>query len=171
MPALLPVIGRTQAEAEDSFARLQSLIDPLVGLAHIYAEMGDLSGYPLDGPVPEPKDPSLRSIAWDWWRKARAENMTIRQLYMTRSVGVGFRLVGTAAQAADMIEEWVEAGAADGFNITPTHLPQGIDDFVALVVPELQRRGLFRTEYEGNTLRQNLGLQPLPGAQAACRAS
>ena len=163
MPALLPVVGRTQAEAEDKFAELQALIDPLVGLAHIYAEMGDLSGYPLDGPVPEPKDPTLRSIAYEWWRKAQAENLTIRQLYMKRSVGVGFHVVGTAAQVADAIEDWTEQGAADGFNVTPTHLPHGIDDFVELVVPELQRRGLSRTEYEGMTLRENLGLRPLPG--------
>jgi len=68
--------------------------------------------------------------------------------------------VGTPAQVADMMEAWMDEGAADGFNITPTHLPQGIDDFVEMVVPELQRRGRFRTEYEGATLRENLGLPP-----------
>jgi hypothetical protein len=70
-------------------------------------------------------------------------------------------VIGTAAQIADTIEEWVEARAADGFNIIPSHLPNGIEDFVELVVPELQRRGLFRMEYEGRTLRENLGL-PVP---------
>ena len=69
-------------------------------------------------------------------------------------------LIGSAGQIADDMQEWFESGAADGFNICPSHLPGGLDDFAALVVPELQRRGLFRTEYEGTTLRQNLGLQP-----------
>ena len=79
-------------------------------------------------------------------------------MYQEYAVGEGFRLVGTAAQIADGMEEWIDRGAADGFNVTPTHLPAGIDDFVAHVVPELQRRGRFRTEYEGATLRENLGL-------------
>ena len=73
--------------------------------------------------------------------------------------GRALREIGTAADVADKMQEWFEAGAADGFNITPTVLPEGIDDFVEMVVPELQRRGLFRTEYEGRTLRENLGLR------------
>ncbi|MEJ1976666.1 MAG: hypothetical protein WDN49_11705 [Acetobacteraceae bacterium] len=104
----------------------------------------------------------VRSLAYKWWEKAKAENMTIRQFY-TRACR--WRRLpadsATAAQIADGIEEWVEQGGADGFNVTPTHLPHGIDDFVELVVPELQRRGLFRTEYEGATLRENLGPRPL----------
>jgi hypothetical protein len=74
------------------------------------------------------------------------------------SAARGILAVGTPAQIADVMEEWVEAHAADGFNITPTHLPGGLLDFVEMVVPELQRRGIFRTEYEGPTLRQNLGV-------------
>ena len=65
-----------------------------------------------------------------------------------------------AAQVADAMQAWFENGACDGFNITPTHLPGGCDDFVNMVTPELQRRGLFRSEYEGATLRENLGLKP-----------
>ena len=68
--------------------------------------------------------------------------------------------IGTAGQIADVMEEWLETEACDGFNVTPTHLPGGCEDFVELVIPELQRRGLFRTEYEGRTLRENLGLKP-----------
>ena len=158
MPALVPVVGRTAAEAQAKLDQLQALIDPLVGLARIYGLMGDLSGHDLDGPVPEPVGAQVRSIAYGWWERARREGLSIRQMYSEYAIGEGFRLVGTASQIADVMEEWLEYGAADGFNITPTHLPHGIDDFAALVVPELQRRGRFRTAYESNTLRGNLGL-------------
>ncbi len=162
MPGLLPIVGSTEAEAHAKHQQLQDLIHPLVGLAHIYGPMGDLSEYPLDGPVPEPKDPELRSRANLMLEMARRNNLTIRQLYLTVSSGRGHRsVIGTPAQIADTMQEWIEARAADGFNIIPTHLPNGIEDFVELVVPELQRRGLYRTEYEGRTLRENLGV-PIP---------
>ena len=160
MPALVPIVGRTEAEAKAKLDQLQALIDPLAGLARIYGLMGDLSGYDLDGPVPEPTGAKVRSIAYGWWERAKREGLSIRQMYGEYAVGEGFRLVGTPSQIADEMEHWVDAGAADGFNITPTHLPPGIDDFVAMVVPELQRRGRLRTEYEGGTLRENLGLPP-----------
>jgi FMN-dependent oxidoreductase (nitrilotriacetate monooxygenase family) len=160
MPGLVPIVGRTRQEAADKFEQLQQLIDPLVGLAQIYVQMGDLSGYDLDGPVPEPVNAPVKSLAYKWWEKAKAEGMTIRQFYTEHAGGGGYRLVGTAADIADGIEEWIDAEAADGFNLTPTHLPHGIDDFVEHVVPELQRRGIFRTRYEGKTLRENLGLPP-----------
>ncbi|MGE0222427.1 MAG: LLM class flavin-dependent oxidoreductase [Acetobacteraceae bacterium] len=160
LPGLLPIVGRTEAEAQAKHQRLQDSIHPLVGLAHIYGPMGDLSGYPLDGPVPEPRDPELRSRAKLMLDMARRENLTIRQLYLKMSSGRGHRtVIGTPAQIVDAMQAWVEARAADGFNIIPSHLPAGIEDFVELVVPELQRRGLFRTEYEGRTLRENLGLR------------
>jgi FMN-dependent oxidoreductase (nitrilotriacetate monooxygenase family) len=158
MTALVPIVGRNVAEAQANLDQLQELIDPLVGLARIYGLMGDLSGYDLDGPVPEPVGANVRSIAYGWWERATREGLSIREICREYAIGEGFRLVGTASQIADVMEEWVDFGAADGFNITPTHLPQGIDDFAAVVVPELQRRGRFRTEYEGCTLRENLGL-------------
>ena len=158
MPALVPIVGRTAAEAQAKLDRLQALIDPLAGLARIYGLMGDLSGHDLDGPVPEPVGAQVRSIAYGWWQRARQQGLSIRQMYSEYAIGEGFRLVGTASQIADVMEQWLDCGAADGFNITPTHLPHGIDDFAALVVPELRRRGRFRTEYEGDTLRANLGL-------------
>ena len=160
LPGLLPIVGRTEAEARAKFEQLQDLIHPLVGLAHVYGPMGDLSGFPLDGPVPEPIDPELRSRAAVLLEHARANNMTIRQLYLAASSGRGHRtVIGTPEQIADHMQEWVEARAADGFNIVPSHLPVALDDFVELVIPELQRRGLFRTAYEGETLRDNLGLK------------
>jgi alkanesulfonate monooxygenase SsuD/methylene tetrahydromethanopterin reductase-like flavin-dependent oxidoreductase (luciferase family) len=90
----------------------------------------------------------------------RREKPTIRQLYL-RSGITGSARIGTPADIADMMQDWFEANACDGFNITPATLPGGGEDFVAMVVPELQRRGLFRTEYEGTTLRENLGLRPV----------
>jgi hypothetical protein len=88
----------------------------------------------------------------------RQEKPTIRELYL-RSGITGSAKIGTPSDIADAMQEWFENGACDGFNITPAHLPGGCEDFVELVVPELQRRGLFRAEYEGKTLRENLGLK------------
>jgi hypothetical protein len=88
----------------------------------------------------------------------KQEKPTIRELYL-RSGITGSARIGTPTDIADAMQEWFENGACDGFNITPTHLPGGCEDFVDLVVPELQRRGLFRAEYEGKTLRENLGLK------------
>ena len=167
LPGLLPVVGRTLAEAQDRFEYLQSLIHPLVGLQNLYGPMGDLSAHDLDGPVPEPRDPELRSRARVLLELARRERLTIRQLYLRASIGRGHRtVIGTPSSIADTMAEWVAAQAADGFNIIPTHLPGGAEDFVDLVVPELQDRGLFRTVYEGTTLRGNLGL-PTPRSRYA----
>ena len=162
MPALIPVVGRTAAEAQAKLDQLQALMDPLVGLSRIYGLMGDLSGHDLDGPVPEPVGAKVRSLAYGWWERSNLEGWSIRRMYEEYAIGEGFRVIGTASQVADAMEAWMDGGAADGFNITPTHLPGGIDDFVELVVPELQRRGRFRREYEGATLRENLGLPPAP---------
>jgi FMN-dependent oxidoreductase (nitrilotriacetate monooxygenase family) len=160
MPAIIPIVGETEAAAHAKLDQLQALIDPLVGQARLYGLMGDLSAYDFDGPVPEPTGAKVRSLAYGWWEKAKTEGWSIRQMYSQYAVGEGFRVIGSAEQIADVMEHWMDNGAADGFNVTPTHLPHGIDDFVAFVVPELQRRGRFRTAYEGRTLRENLGLPP-----------
>ena len=118
--------------------------------------------YDLDGPVPEPTNPQVRSIAKNLLALAARDKLTIRQLYTTVAAGFGTRVViGTPAQVVDDMQEWIEAGVADGFNLCPPLLPGSLDDFVAMVLPELRRRGLFRTEYEHSTLRGNLGL-PMP---------
>ncbi len=161
MPALVPIVAPTREAARAKLERLQALIDPLAGLARIYTLMGDLSGHDLDGPVPEPTGARMRSMATGWWRRAQAEGWSIRQMYSEYAIGEGFRVIGTPADVADVMEDWIERGAADGFNITPTHLPGGMEDFAALVVPELRRRGRFRSAYEGATLRENLGLGPV----------
>ncbi|HMK01509.1 MAG TPA: LLM class flavin-dependent oxidoreductase [Reyranella sp.] len=170
MPAVTTIVGRTRAEAQAKFDQLQELIDPMVGLASLFSSFGDLSGYPLDGPVPEPVNAKVRSIAYNLWNLAQRENLTIRQFYQKKSAGSGGLLLkGSAEDVADAMEEWMAEEAADGFNLTPTHLPHGIDDFVELVVPELRRRGRFRTEYESTTLRGNLGLPDYVNRHAAQR--
>ena len=170
MPAVTTIVGRTRAEAQAKFEQLQELIDPMVGLASLFTSFGDLSGYPLDGPVPEPVNAKVRSIAYNLWNMAQREQLTIRQFYQKKSAGSGGLLLkGTPADVADTLEQWLDEGAADGFNLTPTHLPHGAEDFVELVVPELQRRGVFRTEYESTTLRGNLGLPDYVNRYAAAR--
>jgi len=162
MPAFCPVVGRTRAEAQAKYDELQALIDPLAGLGMLYSAFGDLSGYPLDAPVPDDAfgDQELRSISAQLVERMRREKPTIRQLYL-RSGITGSACIGTPTDIADIMQAWFEAGACDGFNITPATLPGGGEDFVGMVVPELQRRGLFRTAYEGRTLRENLGLRPV----------
>jgi len=96
-------------------------------------------------------------------RLAQRENLTIRQLaYRSSAARIHWMVRGTPTHVADQLEHWFRNGAADGFNVLPAYLPGALNDFVDLVVPELQRRGLFRTQYEGPTLRQNLGLPRPP---------
>jgi FMN-dependent oxidoreductase (nitrilotriacetate monooxygenase family) len=170
MPAFCPVVGRTRAEAQAKYEELQALIDPLVGLSSLYSAFGDLSGYPLDAPVPEDAlgSQELRSVSAQLAEWVKRERPTIREIYL-RSGITGSARIGTPADIADIMQEWFEASACDGFNITPATLPGGGEDFVTMVVPELQRRGLFRTEYEGTTLRENLGLRPVVNRYGANR--
>jgi FMN-dependent oxidoreductase (nitrilotriacetate monooxygenase family) len=163
MPGLFAVVGRTQPEADGKFAQLQSLIEPKAGLALLGRMIGnfDLSAYPLDGPLPElpQTQDGQRSRQQLLTDLAQGENLTIRRLYERIAGGRGhFTVVGTAEAVADQMQVWFEQEAADGFNFMAPSLPGGLDDFLTLVVPELQRRGLFRTAYQGGTLREHLGL-------------
>ncbi|UVA80277.1 LLM class flavin-dependent oxidoreductase [Pandoraea commovens] len=160
MPGLTPYVGRTRQEAQDKFDQLQELIDPLSGLSILYSVLGDLSGYDLDGPVPATSAGPVSSIGNGLLELARRENLTIRQLYKIRASG-GRQLIGTAQDIVDDMESWFREGAADGFNLCPATLPGGLDDFIQFILPELRRRGLFRTEYAAQTLRGNLGLGAL----------
>jgi len=170
MPAFCPVVGHTRAEAQAKYDELQELFDPLAGLGSLYGAFGDLSAYDLDAPVPEEAlgSQELRSLSAALVERVRRERPTIRQLYL-RSGITGSARIGTPADIADVMQEWFEAGACDGFNITPAMLPGGGEDFVEMVLPELRRRGLFRTEYEGATLRENLGLRPVVNRYAKAR--
>jgi FMN-dependent oxidoreductase (nitrilotriacetate monooxygenase family) len=173
LPALRPVVGRTTQEARAKYDQLQQLLDPLVGLARLSQTFGDLSGYPLDGPVPLDKlgPAELRSISAQLLARVRRQNPTIRELYQEVAGMGGFCLIGTAEDIADVMQEWFENDGCDGFNITPTHLPGGCEDFVEMVTPELQRRGLFREDYQGRTLRENLGLKRPMNRYAARRGA
>ena len=173
LPPLRPVVGRTAAEARAKYDQLQELLDPLVGLARLNQTFGDLSSYPLDGPIPLDKlgPAELRSVSAQLLERVKRQNPTIRQLYQEVAGMGGFCLIGTPAEIADAMQDWFENDACDGFNITPTHLPGGCEDFVDMITPELQRRGLFRKEYRGRTLRENLGLERPVNRYAARRGT
>jgi N-acetyl-S-(2-succino)cysteine monooxygenase len=173
MPGVLTVWGRTKDEAQEKFDRLQALIHPELGVAMLSDIVGlDLSPFPLDGPLPDvPLSNTQQGRQKVVVDMARSEGLTIRQLYKRVATARGHRVVlGTAADIADALEEWYRAGAADGFNIMPQVLPSGMMEFAEHVVPELQRRGLFRTRYEGATLRENLGL-PRPANRFAAASA
>jgi len=159
LPGLTVLVGRSQAHADEKLARLRELVDPIAGMEQLEGYMGvDLSAYPLDGPVPDIPETAngARTIQRYYLDRAKRDNLTLRQLMQLLSCqGV---TPMTATGIADRIQEWMEAGAADGFNITFGDVDQSLNIFVEDVVPELQRRGLFQTEYRGRTLRENLGL-------------
>lgn len=166
MPGVSPFIGRTMDEAWEKYNKLTSLIleeDVLELLNGLTGGTLDLRGVDLDGPLPpSPPTEGMKSRQELMRQIADENNFTIRQLYQWIASARGhFTIVGTPQTIADTLQEWFENEAADGFNILPPWLPTGLNDFVDLVIPELQRRGLFRTAYEGRTLRENLGL-PFP---------
>ncbi len=163
MPGLTPVIGATEAEARERYEQLQELMPDdvaLQALSHISGGL-DLTKFPLDGPLPDLPPSNAAKARQDLVvRTARAQNMTLRQIARHTAAGTGHRvLVGTPEYIADEMESWLKQDAADGFNVICNYYHQPFEDFARLVVPELQRRGVFRTEYEGTTLRENLGLR------------
>lgn len=171
MPGVFPIVGETEAEARAKYELLQSLIHPVVGLSFLSNLLGgvDLSSYPLDGPLPDelPESNVSKSRPRILLDLARREHLTIRQLYLRIAGARGhWVLIGTPTHIADRLEEFFVGKGADGFNIMPPS-PHGLEDFVALVLPELRRRGLFREEYEGATLRENLGLPYRPRSRPA----
>ncbi|GAA5231536.1 LLM class flavin-dependent oxidoreductase [Verticiella sediminum] len=162
MPGIFPVVGASQDEADEKFGRLQELVQPQVGVALLSNMIGhDLRGYPVDGPLPELGETNGgRSRRELLVGLAGRGELSIRELYLRICGARGHQqVVGTPKSIADQLHEWFENGSADGFNIMSPWLPGGLDEFIAGVVPELRRRGLFRTEYEGRTLRENLGLK------------
>lgn len=161
LPGIMPIVGRSDAEAREKFAALQEHTDIAAGIRQLSGRWGyDLSTHPLDGPVPEPGErvhgeSRVRLLL----NKARAENYTLRELAALAIASHGHRIVlGSPETIADDLQDWFEQGAADGFNLIPASMPDGLDDFVDLVVPVLQERGLFRRRYEEATLRERFGL-------------
>ena len=119
----------------------------------------DASGFELDAPLPElPPTNQGQSGQAAMVALAKRDNLTVRQLAQLAGGYGGLQFVGTSAEIVDQMQDWLETGACDGFNIMFHTVPAGLDDFVDHVVPELQRRGLHRTEYTGTTLREHLGL-------------
>ncbi|MCT9080345.1 LLM class flavin-dependent oxidoreductase [Streptomyces fulvoviolaceus] len=166
LPALSVITAPTEAEARDKLARLTELLPPQVALADLSYWLGgfDLSPYPLDGPLPElPVSNQSHTAQQQIYEDARRDNLTIRDL-VRRVADDDRTITGTPQQIADHIEEWFHGRAADGFNVVFPYLPGTLDDFAELVIPELRRRGLFRTHYTGSTLREHLGL---PGPSVA----
>lgn len=170
LPGVFPVAGRTRQEAEDKFEQLQALLEPSVGLDMLaeLAGVDDVRTLPVDALISElPETEGGKSRRALFLELAARENLTLRQLYQRVAGARGhWQIVGTAEEIADELEERFVNYGADGFNIMSPVLPWGLSDFVELVVPELRRRGLFRSVYQGSTLREHLGLKRPPSHNA-----
>ncbi|MBN3947463.1 MAG: LLM class flavin-dependent oxidoreductase [Nostoc sp. NMS7] len=160
LPGALVIVGETVAEAHAKRLHLDSLVHYDSGIATLNSALGyDVSGFDPDGPLPEiPPNNGGYSSRERVIALAQGENLTIRQLAQRIGSYGGLSFVGTPQSIADEMEQWLIEEGSDGFNIMFPFLPEGLNDFVDKVVPELQRRGIFRKEYEGKTLRENLGL-------------
>jgi FMN-dependent oxidoreductase (nitrilotriacetate monooxygenase family) len=173
MPGITPVIGRTMEEAQEKYDALQALLPDDVALAALarFTRGIDIFSYDLNGPMPDlPEANSAKSRQKLIMDMAKKHNMTLRQVARSVSAAQGHRvLVGTVGYIADQMQEWLEADACDGFNVICNYYPGPFDDFANQVIPELQRRGIFRTAYEGPTLRDNLGLRVPENRYTAAR--
>jgi FMN-dependent oxidoreductase (nitrilotriacetate monooxygenase family) len=155
------VVGDSEAQAREKWAEWQERVPIEVNLMYLKTDLEtDLSDLPLDEPIPEhriPKTSNFHQVYFNEIVGLIREGLTLRQVCKryNRSKAI---IYGTGSQVADQLEHWVEAGASDGFMAAFPVLPQSLTDVTEKVIPELQRRGLFRTEYEGVTLRENLGL-------------
>jgi FMN-dependent oxidoreductase (nitrilotriacetate monooxygenase family) len=166
LPSVTPVVADTEEAAQRKASELADLVPDVAGLSQLAYHLDtDLSKLPLDEHLPELNDPSIDGHYREVVEITRREGLTLRELgkqYGGRTEG---GLIGTATQIADRMEEWFTAGACDGFTVGAVYQPGAFAEFVEAVVPELQRRGLYRTSYEGTTLRDRLGLeQPERGA-------
>ncbi|MEU0544957.1 LLM class flavin-dependent oxidoreductase [Nocardia sp. NPDC005978] len=167
LPGLVPFIADTEEEARALEQEFTDLISPDYALRQLSTLLGiDLTEHALDAPLPPLPDESEieggKSRFTLVKELAEKEELTVRQLIGKLGGGRGHRtLAGTPEQIADDLQTWYEQGAADGFNIMPPYLPGGLEDFVDRVVPILQERGLFRTEYTATTLRGHYGLEPV----------
>lgn len=160
-PGAAIFVGETEEEAEADYRQLQDLIPEAVGIQVLSRIVGvDLSVYSPDDPLPElPDTLGIRAFRNVLQKLSRDDGYSIRQLYQHVLPARGHVVFkGSATQVADMMEEWYRDKACDGFNMVAAYLPGGLEKVVDILIPELQRRGLFRTEYEGTTLRDSLGL-------------
>jgi alkanesulfonate monooxygenase SsuD/methylene tetrahydromethanopterin reductase-like flavin-dependent oxidoreductase (luciferase family) len=161
MPACFVVVGNTVQEARAKRAKLDSLVYYDNAIASLSIALGhDASRFDPDKPLPDniPESNASKSARQRVVEMAEREKLTVRQLAQRLGGYSGLAMVGTAKSIADEMEEWLVTEASDGFTIMFPYLPGGLDEFCDQVVPELQRRGIFHREYEGQTLRENLGL-------------
>jgi FMN-dependent oxidoreductase (nitrilotriacetate monooxygenase family) len=160
LPGAFVVVGETIEEAREKRARLDSLVHYESAIASLSIALGhDASGFDPDGQLPEILETNASKSGRERVVElAKREKLTVRQLAQRLGGYAGLAFIGTPATIADQMQEWLVSEACDGFNVMFPYLPGGLDDFVDKVVPELQRRGIFRREYEGKTLRENLGL-------------
>jgi len=161
LPGVMTIVGKTEAEAKAKLDKLQSWVTPTNALALVSARLGhDIEGLSLDSPVPDfPLTERSQGFSRTLLELALREKMTLRDLYNLIAAARGhWVLCGTAEHIADVFEEWFVERRADGFMILPPYFNQGFADFVDLVVPELQRRGLYKREYAEGTMREKLGL-------------
>jgi FMN-dependent oxidoreductase (nitrilotriacetate monooxygenase family) len=166
LPGALVIVGETESEAREKRDLLDSLVHYDSGIASLSIALGhDASKFDPDAPLPNvPETEASKSGQARVKSLAQAENLTVRQLAGRFGGYAGNAFVGTPKSIADQMEAWIDEEASDGFNIMMPYLPMGLDDVCEKVVPELQRRGRFRTEYSGRTLRENLGV-PRPKNQ------
>jgi N-acetyl-S-(2-succino)cysteine monooxygenase len=163
MPGVLPIIGATDQEAKEKYEHLQSLIHPEAGITLLSGMVGhDLTKYDPEGPFPELPETAdgVKGRLHLIQELARRENLTILETSRRIAGARGHRTIyGSPSTIADQLQEWFDGEACDGFNIMAPFFPTGLEEFTEHVVPELQSRGLFRTEYTGTTLREHLGLE------------
>jgi FMN-dependent oxidoreductase (nitrilotriacetate monooxygenase family) len=160
LPGCFVIVGDSVDEAKEKRLKLDSLVNYDSAIASLSIALGhDASKFDPDAPLPEiPESNASQSGRERAIALGKRENLTVRQLAQRLGGFSGLAMVGTPKTIADQMEEWLTSRGSDGFTIQFPYLPAGVDDFVGRVVPELQRRGLFRREYEGRTLRENLGL-------------
>jgi FMN-dependent oxidoreductase (nitrilotriacetate monooxygenase family) len=160
LPGAFVVVGETVEEAREKRAKLDSLVHYDSAIASLSIALGhDAAKFDPDGPLPEiPESNASKSGRERAISLARREGLTVRQLAQRLGGFAGLAFVGTPTTIADAMHEWIETEGSDGFNVMFPYLPAGLDDFVGKVVPELQRRGIYRKAYEGRTLRDHLGL-------------
>ncbi len=161
LPGVMPVVGRTEAEAREKLNTLQGFVNTTNALSMLSSRLGqDVSQFPPDDLVTElPLPDSSHGFARAMLAKALRDKMTWRDLFNLTGAARGHWVIcGTPETVADTLQQWFEERACDGFNILPAYFPGGFDDFVDMVVPILQERGLYRREYSGTTLREHLGL-------------
>ncbi|MFN8891873.1 MAG: LLM class flavin-dependent oxidoreductase [Alphaproteobacteria bacterium] len=166
LPGALVTVAESDDAAREKRALLDSLVHPDSGMAALSIALGtDARAFDLDAPLPDiPETNQSQSGRQRVLERARRENLTVRQLAVALGGYGGLSFTGSAKTIADEMQHWLESDACDGFNIMFPTIPGGVEDFVRLVVPELQSRGIFRKEYAGATLREHLGL-PRPGNQ------